>query len=205
MWRQRLVLNIADLYSLNEEKLLTLEKTKQKLAQKILAEVEKSKDVSLVTFLAALGISGGAYSKCEKVVEAGFNTLDKLKKVTEEDICQVESFAEKSSKEFVSSLSSKWSLVDELVVLGVKPRSPESKGSRLLGKKLVITGALLKKRSEVEKEIKLQGGVVSSGVSKATDYVVTNDANSGSAKIKKAEELKIAILSEQELFGMINE
>ena len=62
------------------------------MASKILSEIEKSKDSDLVTLLAALGITGGARNKCEKVVNGGFNTIAKLKKISVEELCQVESF-----------------------------------------------------------------------------------------------------------------
>ena len=203
MLLQGLIGNIADLYRLDKEKLLTLEKTKEKLATKILSEIEKSKKTDLVTFLTALGVSGGAYNKCEKIVHAGFNSVEKLKSMTEQDLHKVEFFAEKSSKEFTKSLCSKWKTVNELMELGFQLKTPRVKKGPLTGKKLVVTGALSRKRSEIEKEVKLCGGIISSAVSKATDYLVANDPNGASSKLKKARELKIAIISEQKLFKMI--
>ena len=202
MLKQGLVTSIADLYKLDKEKLLTLEKTKEKLATKILDEIKKSKDLDLVVFMSALGISGGAYNKCEKVVHAGFNTIARLKKMSEEELSKVESFAEKSSTEFIASLSTKWELVEQLLQLGLKLKAPMKQG-QLMGKKLVITGTLSRKRSDLEKEIKLHGGVVSSSVSKGTDYLVANDEHSVSSKAKKARKLKILIISEDELTEMI--
>ena len=203
MLLQGLIGNIADLYRLDKEKLLTLEKTKEKLATKILSEIEKSKRADLVTFLSALGISGGAYNKCEKIVHAGFNSIEKLKAMTEEDLHQVELFAEKSSQEFMNSLRTKWKTVNELMDLGFQLKAPKVKKGVLTGKKLVVTGALSRKRSEIEKEVKLCGGVISSAVSKGTDYLVTNDPKASSTKLKKARELKIAIISEKKLFEMM--
>ncbi|MCY4645131.1 MAG: NAD-dependent DNA ligase LigA [Bacteriovoracales bacterium] len=203
MFEKGLVKNIPDLYKLDKESLLTLDKTKEKLATKILLEIEKSKRVDLITFLSALGLSGGAYHKCEKVVRAGFDSLKKLKKMTEENLMEVESFAQKSSSEFIKSLSSKWKIIDELVDLGLKiKRAPSPKGI-LAQKKIVITGTLSKKRSEIERDIKRHGGTTSSSVSKAIDFLVSNDKDSTSTKTKKALELKIPILSEKELYEMM--
>ena len=87
--------------------------------------------------------------------------------------------------------------------LGLKLKAPEAKGGQLVGKKLAITGVLSRKRSDIEKEIKLYGGAMTSSISKTTDYLVANDKNSQSSKIKKAKELKISIVSERELMEMI--
>lgn len=200
---QGLVNTIADLYRLNKEKLLMLEKIKEKLAAKILSGIEKSKDVDLVTFMSALGISGGAYNKCEKIVYAGFNTFEKLKSMSSEDLCQVESFAERSSQEFIKSFSSKQNMIEELTELGFKFKSPEIKQVQLTGKKLVLTGTLSRKRSDIEKDIKLCGGTVLNSVSKMTNYLVANSGDSSSTKTKKAEGLKIPIISEDELYEMM--
>ena len=77
MIKANLVLEIQDLYKIKKEELMTLDKVKEKLATKLLASIEKSKKVDLTTFLSALGIQGGAYNKCEKVVMAGYNTVEK--------------------------------------------------------------------------------------------------------------------------------
>ena len=204
MLKQGMINGITDLYRLDREKLLAMEKIKDKLATKILSEIEKSKKVDLVTFISALGISGGAYHKCEKVVNAGFDSIAKLKDMSIEQLSEVESFAEISSREFVESLTIKWKLVDELLELGFQLRAPTIKQGLLTGKKLVITGALSRKRSSIEKEINSHGGVVSNSVSKTTDYLITNNENSTSSKIKKAKELKIFIISEGELVEMMS-
>ena len=203
MLAQGLVSDIIDLYRLDQTKLLSLAKVKDKLATKILSEIEKSKKSDLVTFMSALGISGGAYNKCEKVVNAGFNTLEKLKEMSVEDLRQIESFAEKSSKEFTDSLATKWKMVDELVALGMELKAPPIKQGPLAQMRFVITGELSRKRSDVEKEIKRYGGNISTSVSKGTNYLVTNNENSTSSKIKKAKELKIPIISEDELIKMM--
>ena len=197
-----LVKGISDLYRLDLKKLLTLEKTKEKLATKIFNEIEKSKEADLVTFLSALGISGGAYNKCEKVVKAGFNTLKKLEGMSVEDLCEVELFAEKSSEEFIRSFAAKKRLVRELRDFGFNPRAPDAGRGQLAGKKIVITGTLSRKRSEIEKEIKFHGGSVLGSISKGTDYLVTNEQKTNSGKAKKARELKIPIISEKDLEKM---
>src|SRR5690606_9170682 len=118
MMRVGLVKSVPDLYKLTKEQLLTLDKTKDKLAEKILGEIEKSRSVDLTTFLSALGITGGAYNKCEKVVHAGFNSLEKIKNLTVEALIEVDGFAERSASEFVNSLKDKKPLIQKLEKIG---------------------------------------------------------------------------------------
>ena len=203
MLARGLVGAIPDLYHLNMKKLLTLEKIKEKLATKILSEIEKSKRSDLPTFMSALGISGGAYNKCEKIVNAGFDTIQKLKKMSYEDLSQVESFAKKSSREFIDSFLLKQDIVKKLMTLGFEFKAPKTKQTLLTGQKIVITGALTRKRSDVERDVKSCGGLVVNSISKMTNYLVTNDKILSSTKGKKAKEFKISIISEQKLYEMM--
>lgn len=202
MMKKGLVKRVPDLYRLEISDLLTLDKTKEKMAAKLYESIQKTKSVDLITFLSALGISGGAYNKCEKVVQAGFDTIEKLLQMSIEDLIKVNSFAQRSAEEFVSSLQEKSTLIRELLLLGVKIKEAASTGA-LHGMKICITGSLSEKRTVIEKRIREAGGVVVSGVSKETDYLLTNDATSGSTKAEKAKELGVKIISEEALLKII--
>jgi DNA ligase (NAD+) len=195
----RLVKSIADLYRLTEVDLLKLDKVKEKLSSKLIESIAKSKNVDLVTFLAALGLSGGAYNKCEKVVRAGFTNIEKIKALNLESLMSIESFAEKSATDFLNSLHEKMKLIDELLALGFQITIYEKKETELTGKKICITGALSEKRQVIEERIRDCGGIVVSAVSKATDILVTNETDPTSSKFKKALELKTKIITESEL------
>lgn len=204
MMRQGVVEKVTDLYKLTKETLLTLDKTKDKLADKILQEIEKSRTVDLITFLSALGISGGAYNKCEKVVLAGFNSLEKIKKLTSGDLVQIDGFAEKSANDFANSLKEKRELIKDLETIGFSFKEKIVADNPVKGKKICITGALSEKRSVIEGKIREFGGVVSTSVSKATDYLLTNETDSASSKYKKAKDLNVTIITEEEFFKMVN-
>ena len=205
LFEKKLVSKITDLYRLNKQDLLKLNNFKDRMANKILAEIEKSKEVSLPTFLSALGLAGGGYNTCEKVVQGGHDTMDKIKKITVESLCQLESFAEKSSKDFVDSLRAKWPLVEELIQVGVRPREgvAGAGNTTLSGKKFAITGTLSQKRSKIETKLRNHQAIVASSVSKGVDYLVSNDVKGASSKLKKAKELGIPIISEDELNAMM--
>ena len=200
--KAELVLEIQDLYKLDMNMLLSLDKVKEKLATKLLAAIEKSKSVDLITFLSSLGISGGAYNKCEKVVFAGYDNLEKVKKLSPEKLMNIDGFAEKSSVDFFNSLSEKFSLIEELEKVGFTFEEIIKNETKLTDKKVCITGSLSEKRSVIEAKIRDASGVVVSSVTKNTDILVTNDQTSGSSKLKKAQALGIDILTEAELIDL---
>jgi DNA ligase (NAD+) len=201
---KNLVKKISDLYRLEIDDFLKLDKTKEKLAQKLYKSIQGTKSTNLIVFLSALGIQGGAINKCEKVIEAGFDSIDKLKSMSVDSLMEVDSFAEKSSSEFVKSLGTKWELVDELINLGFEFEAIRAVESNALeGKKFCITGTLSMKRSEIEKIIKSNGGKIASSVSKNLDYLITNDTESSSSKFKKAKDLNIPILNEDALLVLL--
>lgn len=199
----KLVTSIPDLYRLEAADLMKLDKVKDKLSSKLIESIQKTKNIDLITFLAALGITGGAYSKCEKVVRAGFDSIKKLKNLSLEQLMNVESFAEKSSTEFLTSLREKHDLIDELVELGFEFSVEETRETKITGMKICITGALSEKRPVVEDKIREGGGIVVSSVSKNTDILVTNETDPSSSKYKKALELKITIITEAELLKLL--
>ena len=199
----KLIRSIPDLYRLSADDLMSLDKVKEKLSAKLIESIQKTKTIDLVTFLSALGISGGAYNKCEKIVNAGFDSITKIKKLSFEQLLSVDSFAEKSATDFLSSLKEKQDLIDELVELGFVFTAEEKRETKISGLKICITGALSEKRDVVEDKIRNGGGIVVSSVSKNTDILVTNETDPSSSKYKKALELKIKIISENELLKLI--
>jgi DNA ligase (NAD+) len=199
----KMVKSIPDLYRLEASDLMKLDKVKEKLSTKLIESIQKTKNVDMITFLSALGIAGGAYNKCEKVVRAGFDSIKKIKNLSIEQLMGVESFAEKSATEFLSSLNEKHDLIDELVDLGFVFTVEETRETKVTGLKICITGALSEKRPVIEDKIREGGGIVVSSVSKNTDILVTNETDPSSSKYKKALELKIKIITEAELLKLL--
>lgn len=205
MIRLGFVREISNLYELSRDQLMSMEKVKDKLADKILINIENSKQSKLATVLAALGISGGAINKCEKIVQNGYNTIDKVIELTADDLQQIESFAEKSANDFVNSLQSKLPTIVKLRSYGFsfEPELAQDNDSNIAGLKFCITGTLSMKRSELQKLVKTNAGILQSGVSKDTDYLVTNDTESTSSKFIKAQTLNIPIINEESFLKLI--
>ena len=197
--------DIASLYQLTEEKLFTVDKVKEKLAKKIIKNIEESKNVDFVAFLSALGLRGGAYNKCEKIVINGFDTIEKILNLEISDLEAVESFAELSAKNFIESIQEKKELIKKLISYNFDFKLPPvgNKSGPLEGVKFCITGTLSMKRSELQKLVKQNGGLVQTGVTKDTSYLLTNDTESTSSKFKKAMKLKVPLMSEKEFLKTI--
>lgn len=206
MIEKKILSSIPGLYKISKNDLLTMDKVKEKLATKIVDEIEKSKKLSLVTFLSALGIEGVSSVKIEKIINNGFDDLNKILSLTKEKLISIEGFAEKSAGDFYSSIHEKEQIIKDLISLGVEVIQTNSKVSNLLvGKKICITGELSVKRELMEEKIKSHGGVIVSSVSKNTTILLTNETDSASTKYQKAKQLKIDIISEEDLKKLIGE
>jgi len=199
------VKDIPSLYELQKDQLLSMNKVKDKLADKILATIEKSKSANLIVVLSSLGISGGAYNKCEKIVLNGYDSIDKILTLTPAKLELIESFAEKSAKDFVISLESKKEIIMKLKSYGFLfvHEVANINESYISGLKFCITGTLTRKRSDLQKMVKTNGGIVQSGVSKDTNYLITNDVESSSSKFVKAKKLEISIISEEAFLKLL--
>jgi DNA ligase (NAD+) len=198
-----LVDSIPDLYKLTVSELLKLPATKEKMATKIHENIQKTKQIPLAMFLNGLGIEGAGQTTWEKIIDA-FPSLESILKLKADELISLEGFAEKSSEQIISGLNKSKSLVHQLLAAGVSPILPKvNKNGPLLGKVLVITGALSRPRKEVEDLIKGAGGRTASSVSKTTSIVVTNETDSGSSKMLKARALGIEVWSEVQLYQFI--
>ncbi|HXH31984.1 MAG TPA: NAD-dependent DNA ligase LigA [Bacteriovoracaceae bacterium] len=196
--------DIPDLYRLSVSDLLLLEKVKEKLATKMYQNIQQTTDQSLVQFMSAIGVEGISTAKSEKIISQGYNSLEKIQSLTLEKMLKIEGFAEKSSTDFLRSMEKKRELIAELLSVGVSVKDEIAHGEGpLTGSKFCITGELGMPRSEIEKLIKLNGGVMVSSVSKNTTYLVTNESEGSSSKFVKAQALGIPVLSEKKLLSLI--
>lgn len=205
LMENKLVSKIEDLYTLDVDKLIGLEKVKEKLASKLINSILNSKKVDLVTFMSSLGLTGGALNKNEKIINSGFNSIEKIINLSVDELVEVDGFAKKSASDYLISLEKKKDLINNLVSLGFvfsRVKEVDNKDSLVFGKRICITGTLSRKRSDIEKEIKRNGGEAVKSVSTKTDVLVCNDSSSSSSKMNKAKELGVKIISEEDLFRL---
>ncbi len=198
----KLVRETKDLYLLSLEDLLKLPATKEKMAQKLLTNIQKTKKLPLARFLNGLGIEGAGLTTWEKIVDE-YHSLDAILLQQRTDFAALDGFAEKSALQIVEGLAARAPMIESLLAAGVEPVSGKRRGEAsqsLKDMQFVITGALSRPRKEIEDAIKDHGGKVSSAVSKLTSALITNEADSQSSKMVKAQSLGIPIWSEDDLF-----
>ncbi len=202
-----LVKSPEDLYKLSDQDLLRLPLTKEKMALKLISNIQGSRNLPLARFLYGLGIKGGGLATWELVLSE-YPELEQVMSLSENDLIKIKGFAEKSAGDLVTGLGEKKSLIERLLAAGVVPVSKMNVGEQkgvFLGKTFVITGALSQPRSAIEAKIKAAGGKISAAVTEKTSALITNDSESGSTKAKKALALGIPIWSEGELAEKIQQ
>ena len=199
--------SVSDIYTLTEAELSILDGLGEKSAAKIISSIKSRTTVSFARFVAGFDIEGIGETLAEKLVEAGFNTLEKLLNAREEEIASVYGFAEITARTLVQGLAEcreeMLFLTEHGIITIEKPLSTEA--AFLAGKSFCFTGELVSmKRSEAEKLVKAAGGDVKSAVVKGLSYLVTNDPLSGSSKNKKAAAQGTPIIDEKAFLALVN-
>jgi DNA ligase (NAD+) len=197
--------SITDLYKLEKESLLTLEKFGEKKAQNLLNAIESSKDCQLHSFIYALGIPNVGVKTAKDLVKR-FKNIDNIEKATYDELISVSDIGGIVAKSIIDFFSEEKVIatIDELLELGVTPKYEENevKENPFEGKTVVVTGSLASySRTEIKEKLESLGAKVSGSVSKKTDYVIVGE-DAGS-KYTKALELGLKILSEEDFNSLI--
>lgn len=206
MYDKQLVTDVADLYKLTEEELLTLDKIKEKSANNILTAIHDSKDNSVERLIFGLGIRHVG-SKAAKILAEHFGDLETLSKSDFESIIVLDTIGDTIADSVVTYFSNEevHDLMSELKQAGVnfeykgiRSSQIETIDSPFKEKTVVLTGKLTRfTREEAKETIENLGGKVTGSVSKKTDIVVAGE-DAGS-KLTKAQELGIDVWSEEKM------
>jgi DNA ligase (NAD+) len=194
-----LVKDIADIYELNKDKLLTLERIGEKSAQNLLNEIEQSRKLPLERVIFGLGIRFVGERTAEFLAEH-FGSMDALMNASVEELQEVNEVGPRiaeSIRQFFDEPRNR-NLVERLRKYVNFTGKKRERGTALAGKTFVITGTLANySRDAAKKMIEDAGGKVSGSVSKKTDYVVAGE-DPGS-KLEKARELGVKVIGEKEM------
>ncbi len=194
----------ADLYYLTLDEVKSLWKNGTTAAKKLLKSIEESKSRDLSRLIFALGIRQVG-SKAGKTLAAAFGSMDALMAASIEELTNIDDVGQITAQNILEWFAQPQAkeMVERLRDAGVNFQSQRQiTDARFAGMTFVLTGALTKfTRDEASEKIELFGGKVSGSVSKKTTYVVVGE-NAGS-KERKARELGIPILSEDEFLSMI--
>ena len=201
------VRSAADLYHLDREKLVALKGFGEKKAEKLFAELEKSKDCELDAFLFAIGIPNIG-KKTAYDLMAHFGTLEALMGASEQELVDVEDvggivatsiteyFADEENRRFVN----------RLLEAGVRPQmhAQQDAGTLFEGMTFVLTGTLpTLSRAQAQEMIRKNGGKATGSVSKKTSIVLAGE--SAGSKLDKARELGVRIIDEAQFLQMIEQ
>ncbi len=200
---QGLIETFSDLYRLNKDVLLSLDRQGEKSVDNILESIEKSKRTTLAKFIFSLGIRYVG-EQTAKFLADHYLSIENLENATSEDLLAVPEIGPKVALSIRDWFTNK-RLVDEIKALknlGIIIEAPRrSTGGKLSGLSFVITGTLAIKRDEAKETIEKNGGKILSGVSSKLDYLVAGD-DPGS-KIDKAGSLGVKVISWDELLKML--
>lgn len=201
------VRSAADLYHLDREKLVALKGFGEKKAEKLFAELEKSKDCELDAFLFAIGIPNiGKKTACDLM--AHFGTLEALMGASEQELVDVEDvggIVAASITEYFSDEENR-RFVNRLLEAGVRPQmhAQQDAGTLFEGMTFVLTGTLpTLSRAQAQEMIRKNGGKATGSVSKKTSIVLAGE--SAGSKLDKARELGVRIIDEAQFLQMIEQ
>lgn len=219
MFNKAHIESVLDLY--NEEKILYVKENyySKVNAEKAFKDLElKSKNITLSQFIAGYDIDGIGLEIAQSLVDYGFDTFDKLNAfITETEstnikiskLCEINGWSDTRANSFLVGMRQNLTNMNNVIKKGIVTISENIvtgiKESPMNGKKICVTGKLEKfNRKEIEQFIKDHGMIAQSGVNKETDYLVTNDPDSGSSKNKNAQKFGIPIISEVEFIKLVN-
>ena len=196
--------SIPDLYRLNKEQLMELDKFGEKKSQNLIDSIEKSKDCDLASFIYALGIPNVGKKTASDLVNV-FMSLDNLKIATYEELVNIKDIGDTVANTIVEFFKQDniMKSIEELLELGVKPyfEAKQIEKSIFNSKTVVVTGSLKNyTRITIKQKLESLGAKVSESVSKKTDYVIAGE--SAGSKYDKAVKLGVDIIDEDQFENM---
>lgn len=202
LYQEGLIRSVDDLYRLNKDQLLPLERMAEKSVTNLIEGIEKSKEKPFDKVLFGLGIRFVGETVAKKLAKR-FGSIEALKKASLEELIQTEDIGERIAKSLVAYFSDpkNQDLLYQLQIFGLQLELKQTTlalHSQFSGKRFVVSGVFESfSREDLKKEIEDLGGIIVSSISSKTDYLVAGEGM-GPSKKAKAEQLGIPLLNEQE-------
>ncbi len=203
--------NLGDIFEIGKYKdqIVEMEGFGQKSFDNLMASLEKAKETTLAKVIYSLGIAGIGLANARVICRYFDDDIEKIRHADAEEINSIEGIGPVLAGSLADYFSSEENNKKLDHLLGhLHLISEETAGEQVFaGKTFVITGSVehFANRSEAKAFIEARGGKVTGSVTKKTDYLINNDKTSGSSKNKKAQELGIPILSEEDFLELAGE
>jgi DNA ligase (NAD+) len=208
LYNNGLIHNYADLYELKIEQILPLERMAQKSAENLIQGIEKSKQIPFENVLFALGIRFVGETVAKKLAKH-YKNIEGLKHATLLDLILVDEIGERIAASVVSFFENieNQKIINRLIGYGlqfeISNKVNPNATDKLKGQTFVVSGVFSKfSREELKQLIEDNGGKIGSSISAKTNYIVAGE-NMGPAKLEKANQLGISILSEDEFVSLL--
>lgn len=200
----------ADIYHLDryKDEIVSMEGFGEKSYENMINSIEASRNVLISKFVYALGIAGVGLANAKLICKHFDSDLEQIMSADVDSLTQIEGIGEVIAGAIVAYFADNKKREEALALvaeLNIIPEEKADTGSPIAGKTFVITGSVehFANRNEVKDLIESMGGKTAGSVSAKTDYLINNDVTSSSSKNKKAKELGIPIISEEDFLRLI--
>lgn len=201
---------LADLFKLEryKDEIISMEGFGEKSYEKLIKAADAAKVTTTAKFIYSLGISGIGLSNAKMICKAFDNDFDKIRKVSREELIEIDGVGEVLADSFVCFFEKENNnhVVDDLLKIIKMEDSESSVQNDMEGMNFVITGSVnhFSNRGAVKELVESRGGKVTGSVTSKTKYLINNDSTSNSSKNKKAKELGVQIITEDEFIDMFS-
>ncbi len=195
----------GDFYKLTPADFANLDGLGQKSGTNIVSQIQAKKNLTLVEIFDAAAIPNFSAARIRQVVDAGFDTPQKILNLTVSDLEVIPGFQTTLATKIITGIASRLDSINSILAhVSIHNSYIIHHNSKLSGLSIAITGDLSRPRKQIEEDIINAGGKVVSSVTKNTDYLVCNQTNSSSSKFTTAQKLDIKIIDEDNLDALLN-
>ena len=201
---------LADLFKLNryKDEIISMDGFGEKSYEKLVKAAETAKITTTAKFIYSLGIANIGLSIARMVCKAFSNDLEKIRHASIDELVEIDGVGEIIAESFVKFFANENNnhMVDDLLDIVTLEDEENDNANDMEGMNFVITGSVnhFSNRSEVKELIEGRGGKVTGSVTSKTKYLINNDSTSNSSKNKKAKELGVQIITEDEFIDMFS-
>ena len=199
----------SDLFHLDKfkDEIINMDGFGKRSYEKLISAIDEAKNTTVSRFLYSLGISGIGSANAKMIAKYFDNDIDRIISASKDDLLEIEGIGEVLANSIADFFKSERNIenVESLRKILKFEKEESVGGDKLLGKVCVITGSLqhFSNRNELKELIEKNGGKVSGSVSSKTNYLINNDTASNSSKNKKAKELGVEIISEEDFLKLL--